>query len=105
MTTMIQFLTQWGPHHPGPHGPMGPYTGMGAGGAWTGPGLLPTLGLLVILLAVLALGAYLFVRLAQEDGLADSTAGDAALATLRERLARGDIEVEEYEARRERLVD
>ncbi|MFB6160631.1 MAG: SHOCT domain-containing protein [Haloferacaceae archaeon] len=108
MTTTVQFLSQWGPHHPGPHtpmgpyAPMGPYTGMNAGGAWGGFGFLPALGLLVALLAVLALGVYLF-RLGRGND-ATASAEDDALTTLRERFARGEIDAEEFEERRGRLT-
>lgn len=111
MTTTTQLLAQWGPHGPGPHapmgpaGPMGPTGGMGTGTAWTGAGLLPTVGLLLALLAVFALGAYLFVRIGGRTGGTDGRTGsDAALATLRERFARGEIDVEEYDERRDKLA-
>lgn len=110
MTTITQILAQWGPHHPGPHGPMGPYapmgpyTGMGTGGAWGGVGLLTALGLLLVLLAVLALGVYLLARLARDGRLVGEPTEDVALATLRERFARGEIDAEEYEKRRGRLA-
>jgi uncharacterized membrane protein len=84
---------------------MGPTGGMETGTAWAGAGLLPAVGLLLALLAVLALGAYLFVRLGGRTGGSDGRTGtDAALATLRERLARGEIDVEEYDERRETLA-
>ena len=110
MTTTTQLLAQWGPHHPGPHGPMGPYAPMGqygemgTGGVWGGFGLLAALGLLLALLAVVALGLYLLVRLAREGALVGEPTDDAALATLRERFARGEIDAEEYEERRGRLA-
>jgi putative membrane protein len=77
---------------------------MGAGGAWGGFGLLATLLVLVILLALLVLVAYLLVRTTRE-GAAAGDPEDAALSTLRERFARGEMDPEEYETRRSTLVD
>lgn len=107
MTTLSRLLLQWGPHPgphgPGPHGPMGPTWGpMGSGGGWMAPGA----GLVPVLFGALLVGlvlgaAYLLVRGA--DGRRDADGADEALAALRTRYATGEIDAEEFEARRTRL--
>jgi putative membrane protein len=77
---------------------MGGATGMGAvgGGGW----LVPLLVLLVLAALVAAL-AYAWMRTAGDvDGDAD-----AAMRTLRERYAAGDVDDEEFERRRTTLAD
>lgn len=69
----------------------------GHGGTW-GPGWLPMLGWLFVVLAVPAVAAYALATRNGRDG------GDDALATLRERYAAGEIDEEEFERRRERLT-
>lgn len=89
------------------------------GRGWGGEGgvmelLLPLAGVLVplLLLAGVALVTILLLRRAK---LATPTAGsaahpalratDPALATLRDRYARGELDTAEYEERRHRLLD
>lgn len=110
MTEIPGFLLQTAPRGPaGPHGPMGPnpgphpmpYGGPGGGTMpWevAGTGLYPALLWLLVLVAVVALLAYLAVRLL--DGL---PAGAGAADVLERRYARGEIDDEEFERRRDRL--
>lgn len=88
-----------GGHHHTPHGPMGPHGG-GAGGAGVGFPFGPLWFLLTI--AILVGGAYLALRLLQ-DGETD-TGRDDALAILEQRYARGEIDEEEFEKRRNQLA-
>ncbi|AUV83411.1 hypothetical protein C2R22_18635 [Salinigranum rubrum] len=106
-------LLQWGPHrgpHPGPHAPMGPTGGAGAGagagmpwgaGAWgMGGGLFAGL-VALLLLAILVVGAVYLLSTARRETESD---GDTdALAVLKRRYARGEIDDEEFERRRGRL--
>lgn len=95
-------LFQWGPHR-GPHGPMGPGSGMqpwiGGGGA--GVTYLWSLLGLVLIGAVVVAGLYFAVRLlrAPESGVEND-----ALSVLRQRYARGEIDEEEFDERRSRLT-
>lgn len=87
-----------GPHgpHPGPHwgGPMGG-TGMGAvGGAG---GWLVVLLLVLLFTALVVALAYALTRVGDPD--------DGAMRTLRERYAAGDLDDEEFDRRRDRLID
>jgi putative membrane protein len=66
----------------------------------TAGGLLPTLLWLLVLLAVLAGLAYLVWRLAEERSADESD----PIAVLETRYARGEIEDEEFERRRDRLA-
>lgn len=107
MTDVPVILLQAGPHGPhGPHGPMGPNGGAGwgtmpwgtaGGGAW----LLPALLWLLVLLAVVAGLVYLAWRLV----LADESSADPpdAMCVLETRYARGEVDDEEFERRRDRL--
>ena len=122
MPTLFGVLAQTGPHGPmGPHGPGG-----GWGGGWMGGGLFPWLGplggLLSVLLVAALLGAVVYAAIAlarrgrngdagtdgdrgrTDDGEAGARGRDDALAVLDRRYARGEIDDEEYEARRERLT-
>ena len=118
MTDVPGFLLQTAPHGPhgphAPHGPVGPNGPMGPGGGagwgsipWgtAGGGLLPGLLWLLVLLAVLAGLAYLVLRLA--DGrpadMSDPAESDP-VGVLETRYARGEIDDEEFERRRDRLV-
>lgn len=76
--------------------------------------LLPLVGVLVplLLLAGVVLVTILLLRRAKlATPTAESTAhpalraGDPALATLRDRYARGELDTAEYEERRHRLLD
>ena len=108
MATLLDVLAQTGPH-----GPMGPGTGGGmAGGGWAGGtmggGLFPRLGpwggLIGLLVVVLLLGAavYAIAALATREG-GDEDGGDDALEILERRYARGELDEEEYEVRRQWL--
>lgn len=108
MTVLLDVLAQTGPH-----GPMGPGTGGGmAGGGWAGGtmggGLFPWLGpwggLIGLLVVVLLLGAvvYAIAALATREGGGEDR-GDDALDILERRYARGELDEEEYEVRRQWL--
>lgn len=73
---------------------------MWGGGGWLGWGLMWIVGLLwmVALVAIPVAVIYWLV-----GGRAVGQTDDSALAVLRERYARGEIDDEEYEARREAL--
>ncbi|MEF8828474.1 MAG: SHOCT domain-containing protein [Haloarcula sp.] len=78
------------------HGPMGPHggaTGMGMtlGGWW--------LLLAAFIVAVVAIGALLYVRLQRE-----STAEPDSLETLKQQYATGEIDETELETRADRLL-
>lgn len=92
----------------GPHGPMGPHGPTGGGGWGTGPwdaGLAgsrtgPAVLLwLALALVVVAAVVYLARRVAGRQ-----PAGTDAVAVLETRYARGEIDDEEFERRRERLT-
>ncbi|MEF8840258.1 MAG: SHOCT domain-containing protein [Haloarculaceae archaeon] len=108
MTDLLGILLQTGPH--GPHGPTGPHAPMGPnGGGWgampwgagSDAGLFPTLLWLLVLLAVVAGLAYLAWRLV----LVEESSADApeAMRVLETRYARGEVDDEEFERRRDRL--
>ena len=110
MTDVLGILLQTGPHGPhgptGPHGPMGP--GPGGGPGWglmpwgtAGSGtLLTTLLWVLLLVAVVAAVLYLLTRLV--DGRHPT--GPGAVSVLERRYARGEIDDEEFERRRDRLA-
>jgi len=110
MTVLLDVLAQTGPH-----GPMGPGTGGGmAGGGWAGGtmggGLFPWLGpwggLLGLLVAVLLLGGVVYAIAAlatRERSDEGGDAGDDPLDVLKRRYARGELDEEEYEVRRQWL--
>jgi len=119
MIDLLGILLQTGPHGPhGPHGPVGPNGPMGpnGGGGWgampwgaggSGAGLFPTLLWLLVLLAVVAGMAYLAWRLLDErveTGAGADTAGADPVGLLETRYARGEIDDEEFERRRDRLA-
>ncbi|MCF2164932.1 SHOCT domain-containing protein [Halobacterium salinarum] len=87
------WLAQMGPHR-GAHGPMG--------GGMAG-GLLSTVLWLVVLAAVVVAMGYLVVRVRRAMDDDGATGGDTAMAVLRERYAAGDIDDEEFTARRRTL--
>ncbi|QZY00472.1 SHOCT domain-containing protein [Halobaculum rubrum] len=108
MATLLGVLAQTGPH-----GPMGSGAGGGmAGGGWAGGtmggGLFPWLGpwggLIGLLVVVLLLGAVVYAlgTLATREG-GDEGGGDDALEILERRYARGELDEEEYEVRRQWL--
>jgi len=109
MIDVLGILLQTGPHGPhgptGPHAPMGPNGGAGWGampwGAGGATGSLPTLLWLLLLLAVVAGVAYLAWRLAGDRPAGGTTDARAVLET---RYARGEIDHEEFERRRDRLA-
>jgi len=94
----------------------GPMGGMGHDGMWgsggSGPGWWPLAGLLMqlaFLAAVVGLGYLLYRAVAgagtgagAETGAGAAT-GDPAIEELRLAYARGDLDEEEYERRRDRL--
>ncbi|MFC6787222.1 SHOCT domain-containing protein [Halobaculum halobium] len=107
MVTLLDVLAQ-----AGPHGPMGPGTGGGmAGGGWAGGtmggGLFPWAGAwggllgLLVMLAVLGAIVYGAVTLATRAG-SDERDADAR-NVLDRRYARGELDEEEYEVRRQWL--
>lgn len=71
--------------------------------AWMVAGLVIT----VVVLAIILVGVYALVRLAQDRGGGASSntpaSGSSALSILEERYARGEIDHEEFEERRRRL--
>lgn len=72
-------------------------------GAFGGPFMFAPFGFLLVLL-LLGAGVYLLYRTTQsESGSAESSA-DAALETLRRRYAQGEIDDEEFQTRKERLI-
>jgi putative membrane protein len=89
-----------GAHH---HDGAGPHGGMWGGGGWWGGWLLGPLLVLLVLVGV-PVGLFLALRRGGENG-GDVGAGstDPALETLRERYARGELDDEEFERRRDRL--
>ena len=105
----LQWYPHDGPH--GPHGPAGPGGPMGPGGGAPGwmpyhdAGLLgaawPFLWLLLAAAVVLAV-AYLAIRVLGDGERA--TDADGALAVLRRRYARGEIDADEFEERAGRLT-
>lgn len=108
MTDVRGLLVQVGPH--GPHGPNAPHGPMGpGGGSWGampwgvgggGVGLLPAFLWVLALVVVVAGLAYLLRRVAERT----PTETDAR-AVLGTRYARGEIDHEEFERRRERLAN
>lgn len=106
MTHVLGVLLQAEPHGPhGPHGPMGPNGAGGWGMPWgtAGGGPLPALLWLLVLLAVVAGLVYLAWRLADERPTAARTGTTDAREVLETRYARGEIDDEEFERRRDRL--
>lgn len=83
-------------HGPGAAGPMGGWMGDGAGG-WGALGWAWALTWLLLPVALVAGAAALFLRSRGDGG------GEDALVVLRERYARGDIDEEEFDRRREKL--
>lgn len=106
--TVLGYVLQAGPCWGGGQGGMGPGWGMGGmggmggmnGGFW-GLGGLWSLLWFVVVVGLLALGIYLLVTRTALFG----ERGDTALAALRERYARGEIDTEEYERRLQTLSE
>lgn len=78
-------------HHDG-------WMGTHGGWGWLGMGGMVIWGLVLIAIPVLAVYA-----IATRVGDGDESPGDEALSVLRERYARGEIDEEEFETRRQRL--
>jgi putative membrane protein len=68
-----------------------------------GPFMFAPFGLLLVLLLVGAVG-YLVLKLTRSGTDTSETKADQALETLRRRYANGEIDDEEYQTRKERLV-
>lgn len=102
MTTIVTAtgsLLQMGSH--GPMGPQGGHGGVWSGAGGAGFGIVWSLGTLLVLVGV-ALGVFYLARELLDRR--DERAGrDDALAALRERYARGEIDDEEFEQRSARL--
>jgi putative membrane protein len=100
MTTAAITLLQMGPHY-------GQMDGGWMGVGWTGwAGILAMIVFALLLAAVVfALVRLVFVPLVEAtDRYDEERTTDPALATLRERFARGEIDEEEYERRRRTLT-
>jgi putative membrane protein len=87
-------LLQWGPHH-GPH--YGPMDAAGGAGGYLG-------GPVWLLLSVVVLVALTYLALRVVGSLGAETGPDEAFTTLRRRYARGEVDDEEFDRRRERLA-
>lgn len=69
---------------------------MGWGGGWSWLGIVPlALWWFLIILGVVVLAKWLF-----SGGASRTASGDRALAILRERYARGEIDKEEFELKK-----
>lgn len=104
IVTLSGILLQTGSCWGQGQGGMGPGWGMGGtggvGGAGLNGGLFGPSGLVSLLwvlalLSVIGIGAYLIVNRTHPR----DTEADSALATLRDRYARGEIDTEEYNRR------
>lgn len=83
-----------------------PLSGSGshAAGAMGGPFVFAPFGFLLMLLLVGAVG-YLVLRSTRQDAAAaGDPETDSALETLRRRYATGEIDTEEFQTRKERLL-
>ena len=72
-------------------------------GAFGGPFMFAPFGFLLILLLVGTVG-YLVLKSTRSGNDASETRADRALETLRRRYANGEIDDEEFQTRKERLV-
>ena len=72
-------------------------------GAMGGPFMFAPLGFLLVLLLVGAVG-YIVLKSTRSGTDASETRADRALETLRRRYANGEIDDEEFQMRKERLV-
>ena len=87
-------------HHDGWMGTHDGFMGAWGGWLWGGLGLLLLLGLLVAVVVLVARGSG-----AASGASADRRGVEDALAVLRRRYAEGDIDEEEFERRRTRLLE
>lgn len=86
------------------YGPgMGGYYAAGGNGYWWA-GILGMAMQLIFWVAIIAFGVYLFRRYGSRVGVNTSRNGSSALDILRERYARGEIERDEYERRKDDLL-
>lgn len=81
---------------------IGGYYATGGNGYWWG-GILGMAMQLILWVAIIALGVYLFRRYGSRVGVNTSRNG-SALDILRERYARGEIDKGEYERRKDDLM-
>ncbi|MCR9254653.1 MAG: SHOCT domain-containing protein [Alphaproteobacteria bacterium] len=82
----------------GPHRMMGP--GMMGGGWFMGPVMM------ILFFALLVGAAYVITKIVRGDiGGKPDQGGDDALRILRERLAKGEIDADEYAVRKKALED
>lgn len=73
------------------------------GGAIGGPFWFAPFGFLLVLLLVGAVG-YLVIKSTRSESDSSEAKADQALATLRRRYANGEIDEEEFQTRKERLL-
>jgi putative membrane protein len=90
------------PQPPFPFGPRGPmhFFGTGPGGGGQAFGLF----VILIVAALVVLAVLMFARRHEREGGKNSHGSSDALRILNERLARGDIDPEDYSARRSLLT-
>lgn len=85
------------------YGPgMGGYYAAGGNNFWWG-GILGMAMQLIFWVAIIALGVYLFRRYGSRVGV-NAPRNGSALDILRERYARGEIEKDEYDRRKDDLL-
>lgn len=77
--------------------------GSTSGGYWW-YGLIGMAIQLAFWIGIIALVIYAFRRIGSRPGFTGSTRGSGALEVLRERYARGEIDTEEYNRRKQDLI-